>query len=101
MSVVAKYRPRSARLRRRSSSSTAISQRASPLRESASFIGCDDVGVAELHDPQIAVVRRDLEAGGANAAQLLLGLIGGAENATDVVLPTEFVPRPSCTPVVN
>lgn len=77
----------------------ALREQGRRVGDDVSFVGCDDVGVAELHDPQIAVVRRDLEAGGANAAQLLLDLLSGAENATDVILATEFVPRPSCAPV--
>lgn len=63
-----------------------------------SFIGCDDNTVAELHEPQIAVVRRDTRALGVAAAELLLdALRGGPVLADGRMLPTEFVARPSCT----
>jgi LacI family transcriptional regulator len=69
-----------------------------------SFVGCDDVAIAELHQPPIAVVRRDIHAGGVAAAELLLGELepgdGDGENGPQqVVLPTEFVARASCAPV--
>jgi LacI family transcriptional regulator len=67
-----------------------------------SFVGCDDTVVAELHRPQIAVVRRDIRAAGSTAAELLLGQLDGAqagESRREVVLPTEFVVRASCGPV--
>jgi LacI family transcriptional regulator len=71
-----------------------------------SFVGCDDVAVAELHQPQIAVVRRDIPAIGVAAAELLLARLdrapadaGDADSAArEVILPTEFVARPSCAP---
>jgi LacI family transcriptional regulator len=70
--------------------------------EELSFIGVDDVAVAEFHDPPIAVVRRDTRRIGAIAAEMLLGELdepGGLPESDDpVVLPTEFVPRPSCAP---
>ena len=65
-----------------------------------SFVGCDDVAVAELHEPPIAVVRRDMEAIGVAAAELLLAELdaddGGGEMPEEIVLPTEFIARPSC-----
>ena len=67
-----------------------------------SFIGCDDTVVAELHRPQIAVVRRDVLAGGSSAADLLLSQLDRDDDAEEtpreVVLPTEFIVRPSCGP---
>lgn len=69
--------------------------------EELSFVGCDDVAVAEFHNPPIAVVRRDTRRIGEIAAEMILGELDepGAEPPTDsVVLPTEFVPRPSCAP---
>ncbi|HJQ82759.1 MAG TPA: LacI family DNA-binding transcriptional regulator [Candidatus Binatia bacterium] len=67
-----------------------------------SFVGCDDVIVAEIHQPQIAVVRRDIRAVGEAAAELLLADLepenGNAEAPNEIVLPTEFVARPSCAP---
>jgi LacI family transcriptional regulator len=66
-----------------------------------SFVGCDDVAVAEFHDPPIALVRRDPRRSGEVAARVLLALLGaGAEPPADELdLPTEFVPRPSVTAV--
>jgi LacI family transcriptional regulator len=69
-----------------------------------SFVGCDDVVVAEVHEPAIAVVRRDIRAVGVAAAELLLADLeptngGGDDAPREIVLPTEFVPRPSCVAV--
>ena len=67
-----------------------------------SFVGCDDTVVAELHRPQIAVVRRDIMAAGRTAAELLLSLLeregGDGELPREIILPTEFIARPSCGP---
>jgi DNA-binding LacI/PurR family transcriptional regulator len=68
-----------------------------------SFVGDD--AVAELHHPQIAVVRRDIPEVGAAAADLLLAeLLGPSEGLTDetpkeIILPTEFIARASCAAV--
>jgi LacI family transcriptional regulator len=68
-----------------------------------SFVGCDDIALAELHQPQIAVVRRDIAPAGAAAAELLLAELEpkGDDDVPprQIVLPTEFVVRPSCAPV--
>jgi LacI family transcriptional regulator len=69
-----------------------------------SFVGCDDVVIAEVHQPPIAVVRRDIHAIGVAAADVLLAEFepgaGAAEDGPrEVVLPTEFVARASCAPV--
>ncbi|MGZ4399225.1 MAG: LacI family DNA-binding transcriptional regulator [Gaiellaceae bacterium] len=64
-----------------------------------SFIGCDDVAFAELHEPPIAVVDRDVNAMGVAAAELLLAQMAGETDLEDVVLPTRFVPRASCARV--
>lgn len=64
-----------------------------------SFIGCDDVAITDLYRPPIAVVRRDNVAMGRTAAELLLALMRNGTGPSEVVLPTEFVPRPSCGPV--
>jgi DNA-binding LacI/PurR family transcriptional regulator len=65
-----------------------------------SFVGCDDVAIAEIHRPPIAVVRRDIPAIGLAAAELLLAELESGDGQTDrpreVVLPTEFVARASC-----
>ena len=67
-----------------------------------SFVGCDDVAVAELHQPQIAVVRRESASAGVAAAELLLAEFeperDGDEVPRQIILPTEFVARPSCGP---
>ncbi|HEY4276786.1 MAG TPA: LacI family DNA-binding transcriptional regulator [Conexibacter sp.] len=71
--------------------------------EDLSFVGCDDVAVAEFHDPPIAVVRRDTRRIGELAAGLLLADLGeqlGVEEI-DTVLATEFVDRPSCAPALR
>ena len=69
-----------------------------------SFIGCDDVVIAEVHQPPIAVVRRDIPAIGVAAAEVLLAEFepgGGtaADGPREIVLPTEFIARASCAPV--
>ena len=70
--------------------------------EEMSFVGCDDVALAELHRPPIAVVRRDMHAEGVAAAELLLADLeaedgeAGADTPAEIVLPTEFVARSSC-----
>jgi LacI family transcriptional regulator len=63
-----------------------------------SFLGCDDIPVTGLYRPPIAVVRRDNVEIGRAAAELLLRRLKDGGVATDIVLPTEFVPRPSCGP---
>jgi LacI family transcriptional regulator len=69
-----------------------------------SFVGCDDVVIAEVHQPPIAVVRRDIHAIGVAAADVLLaefepGASAAEDGPREVVLPTEFVARASCAPV--
>jgi LacI family transcriptional regulator len=68
------------------------------LGEDLSFVGCDDTDIAELYRPPIAVIRRDTVELGRVAAALLLRRMRGEDEASEVVLPTEFVPRPSCGP---
>lgn len=64
-----------------------------------SFIGCDDVAVAEFHDPPIALVRRDPRLIGDLAARVLLISLGAlAEQELELELPTEFTPALSVTP---
>jgi LacI family transcriptional regulator len=62
-----------------------------------SFVGCDDVAVAEFHAPPIAVIRRDTERMGEVAARVLLAALDVGEEppAEERELPTEFVARPS------
>ena len=63
-----------------------------------SLVSCDAISVTELFSPPIAVVRRDNREIGRQAALLLLRHMGGEEMRERVILPTEFVPRPSCAP---
>ena len=76
----------------------AFRERGVQLGVDMSFVGCDDVAVAELHTPQIAVVRRDMVSIGEASADLLLELLKGSSGTKEVTLPTEFVQRPSCAP---
>lgn len=66
--------------------------------DEVSFVGCDDVAIAQLHQPPIAVVRRDNRGLGERAAELLLAELETDVQPADIVLPTEFVARPSCGP---
>jgi LacI family transcriptional regulator len=63
-----------------------------------SLISCDTISVTELHEPPIAVVERDTRELGRRAAALLLRQLGGQTEPQRIVLPTAFVPRPSCGP---
>ena len=76
----------------------ALRQRGVRLGEGLSFVGCDDVAVAEFHDPPIAVVRRDTRRSGEVAADLLIADLEGRKAPRRVVLPTEFIPQASCAP---
>lgn len=71
------------------------------IPDDISFIGCDDIAVAALHEPPISVVRRDMGALGLQAAELLLSQLEGNEDTREIVLPTEFVRRQSCRPVAQ
>jgi LacI family transcriptional regulator len=71
------------------------------IGEDVSFVGCDDVAIAEIHEPPIAVVRRDIPAVGVAAAELLLADLedsGASDTPREIILPTEYVPRPSRGP---
>ncbi len=63
-----------------------------------SVISCDTISTTELHQPPIAVIRRDTVALGQRAAELLLRRLEGAAAPESVTLPTEFVARESCAP---
>jgi LacI family transcriptional regulator len=73
-----------------------VSERGLRLGADLSFVGCDDVAITDLYQPAIAVVRRDNFAMGRAAAELLVGRMRDGAEPSDVVLPTEFVARPSC-----
>jgi LacI family transcriptional regulator len=75
-----------------------VSERGIRLGRDLSFVGCDDVAITDLFQPAVAVVRRDNYAMGRTAAELLLARLRDDAPPSDVVLPTEFVARPSCGP---
>jgi LacI family transcriptional regulator len=75
-----------------------VSERGLALGKDLSFVGCDDVAITDLFQPAVAVVRRDNYAMGRTAAELLLARLRDGAPPSDVVLPTEFVARPSCGP---
>lgn len=63
-----------------------------------SIVSCDTISTTELHQPPIAVVRRDTVELGRRAAELLLRRLEGAAAPESVTLPTEFIARESCAP---
>ncbi len=75
-----------------------VAERRLTLGTDLSFVGCDDIAITDLFQPAVAVVRRDNFAMGRAAAELLLARMRDEEQTEDVVLPTEFVARPSCGP---
>jgi LacI family transcriptional regulator, galactose operon repressor len=72
-----------------------IRSRGLSLPDDISLISCDDVPLARLMQPPIAVVRRDTRQLGRTAAELLLGQLTENEPSRSVILPTEFVARDS------
>lgn len=76
-----------------------ISERNIELGRDLSFVGCDDIELATLYRPQIAVVDRDTVALGRAAADLVLSqLRDQVPVMREMFLPTMFVSRPSCAP---
>ncbi len=69
------------------------------LGREMSFVGCDDIPISELYDPPIAVLRRDNAAIGRCAADLMLQAMPNPSYVVDMLLPAEFIARPSCGPV--
>lgn len=67
------------------------------IPDDLSLVTCDEVDLSVLHDPPIAAVARDTLLLGRTAAELLLERLDGGEPRT-VLLPTQFVARPSCGP---
>jgi LacI family transcriptional regulator len=63
-----------------------------------SLVSCDTIPATELHQPKIAVIRRDTGELGRRSAELLLRSLDGTSVPTTVTLATQFVPRPSCAP---
>jgi LacI family transcriptional regulator, galactose operon repressor len=76
----------------------ALRERGLRLGADISFVGCDDVAVAELHDPPVAVVTREPKRIGELGAELLLAMLEEREGPPTHELPTSFLPRPSCAP---
>lgn len=71
------------------------------LGSELSLVSCDTVSLTELHQPPIAVVRRDPREIGRRAGRLLLRHLGDSSAPPEeITLPTEFVVRASCGPPV-
>jgi LacI family transcriptional regulator len=62
------------------------------------FVTCDDIPLAELFTPPLAVIERDNVATGRVAVELLLRRINGRDKPETVILETNFLPRASCCP---
>ncbi|MFN8222109.1 MAG: LacI family DNA-binding transcriptional regulator [Gaiellales bacterium] len=75
-----------------------VGERGIRLGTELSFVGCDDTAITDLYQPAVAIVRRDNIAMGRASAGLLLGRLREGTGPTDLVLPTEFLARPSCGP---
>ncbi|HST40782.1 MAG TPA: LacI family DNA-binding transcriptional regulator [Conexibacter sp.] len=88
-----------------------LQQRGLRVGADISLVSCDEISVTELYQPPIAVVRRDTRELGRRAAELLLSQFAAQEEDPEtglrtspdvepsvVLLPTEFVARPSCAP---
>ena len=67
-------------------------------RQKLSLISCDDTELSALHNPPIAVIKRDLHEIGRTAAELLLQRLRGDTNSLPrrASIPTELVLRESC-----
>lgn len=80
----------------------ALHERSIAIGTEISFVGCDNVPIAELHQPSIAVTDRDHRSLGEVGARMLLDQLTGSdqdeETSAPTVLPTGFLPRPSCGP---
>ena len=81
-----------------------ISERGLDLGVDLSFVGCDDISIASLYRPPVAVIdRRHRSAPGIlTAAELVLeSLQPGAGEVRTGVHPTHFLARPSCGPAAQ
>jgi len=77
----------------------ALSERGIELPRDLSLVGCDDIVLAELYRPPIAVVRCDNAHVGRLTADLLIERMQTAHAPPrDVYVATEFLPRGSCGP---
>jgi LacI family transcriptional regulator len=77
----------------------ALAARDLELPRDLSLVSCDDIGLAELYRPPIAVVKCDnAEIGWVTAELLIERMRSNDEPPRDVCLATEFLPRGSCGP---
>lgn len=77
----------------------ALAERNLELPRDLSLVSCDDIILAELYRPPIAVVRQNNSEVGRLAAELLIEAMRDKEAPPrDIVLTTEFLPRGSCGP---
>lgn len=77
---------------------SALAERNLELPRDLSLVGCDDIILAELYRPPIAVVKCDNYDVGRLTAELLIQSMQSEEPPRDVVVATEFLPRGSCGP---
>jgi LacI family transcriptional regulator len=77
---------------------TELDRRGLAVGGDVSLVSCDAVTLTEFFSPPIAVIRRDTRELGHRAAELLLRHLEGDRKPREVILPTEFVARPSCAP---
>ena len=77
----------------------ALAARNVELPRDLSLVGCDDIILAELYRPPIAVVKSDnAEVGRLTAELLIQHMQSGDEPPRDVLVETEFLSRGSCGP---
>ena len=75
----------------------ALAARNAELPRDLSLVGCDDIILAELYRPPIAVVRSDNAKVGRLTAELLIQRMQSSdEPPRDVLVETEFLSRGSC-----
>lgn len=63
-----------------------------------SLVSCDEIALTELFSPPIAIVQRANAEIGRQAAMLMLRRMRQESGPERIMLPTEFLPRPSCAP---
>jgi LacI family transcriptional regulator len=77
----------------------ALAERDLELPRDLSLVSCDDIALAELYRPPIAVVRHDNSEVGRLAAELLVEAMRAKDSPPrDIVLTPEFLVRGSCGP---
>jgi len=75
-----------------------LRERGIRVGEQMALVSCDAIPLTELLEPPIAVIRRDNREIGRQAALLMLRHMAGEETRERVLLPTEYLPRPSAAP---